>query len=190
MKKLIIFSSLLAASVLFAQEPDRGFYLGVGAGSADKGDFDSTELVEAYGGFRFNHYFALEAGYIEFGDFELNGSFGTTKTEASGWKLIALGKYPLSKRFSIYGGGGAFFSDVTESEFFEDIAFDEDESETGLALEGGIEFRITSKLALNLEYADYVLELYDYEVDNNGQGFALRADDSVTSFKLTLHYRF
>lgn len=100
------------------------------------GNIDSLELrssgIRAYGGFRVNPYFALEAGYADLGQItfaksERPGcpiqpgiscpavlSEGTTgEITAHGWNLGARGTIPLGERFELSGKLGVFRSTAT-----------------------------------------------------------------------------
>ena len=187
MKKLILVFGLFAISPLFAQERDWGWYLGVGAGVSDLGVFDNSSMVEAYGGYNVGRFFALEGGYLELGEFDFDENNLIARTDASGWKLIALGKIPLSERFSIYGGGGALFSEVEKR-----VGGTTDkDSDTGIAIEAGVQVRFTDRWSLDVEYGRYVLEVYAFTFENGNNGIIVDNDNTESDvFKLALSYRF
>lgn len=145
MKRLIATAALatLVASPVFAQSypgvPDAGPYLGAGIGHAmldnstldDLDDFgfdtdDNDVSYKLFAGYQFNPYFAVEASYVDFGDFtgDLTLTDGTNtatvnaKASADGVGVAVIGKLPIQSGFSLYGKLGA-------------IAWDGDVSATG-----------------------------------------------------------
>ena len=191
MKKLVIFMMAFAASALLAQNPYRGAYVGAGLGSADPGGFDSAEFVEVHAGFRYGRYFALEAGFVQFGDFEFEGITKDITKETVGLKVLAICHLPLGDRFGFHAGGGVLFSDSDEDVTINGVMLSEGDSGTGLALEGGIQFRLTDRWTLDLEYARYMLDTYDFELNLNGDNVDVISDDeTLNAGKLSLSYRF
>jgi OOP family OmpA-OmpF porin len=98
---------------------DNCFYIGAAMGSAKLGDtFDGLDVDDtgtAYrivGGWQLNSHFALEAGWQDFGDFELiEGRSVEVSLGADGYSLGLTGRYPLGERFEVQGRAGAFFWD-------------------------------------------------------------------------------
>jgi hypothetical protein len=128
-----------------------GWYIGAGAGRSAfssppstldtfasipaSGNIDALELrssvVRAYGGFRVNRYFALEAGYTDLGKVTFakeeppcpifpgtscpavvqNATTG--EISAYGWNFSARGILPLSEQFELSGKLGLFRSTAT-----------------------------------------------------------------------------
>ncbi len=102
------------------------------SGSIDDLDLRSSG-VRAYGGFRVNPYFALEAGYTDFGDIRFVKSDRPCPTlpgfillcpavpldrtsgriTADGWNLSARGIVPLGERFELSGRLGVLHSTAT-----------------------------------------------------------------------------
>lgn len=130
MKRLIATAALagLVASPAFAQSyqynPHEGPYLGAGIGHAmldnstlddldDLGfDTDDNDIgYKLFAGYQFNPNFAVEASYLDFGDFTAdltvtNGTdTGTADAKASvdGFGFAVLGKLPIQGPFSLYG---------------------------------------------------------------------------------------
>ncbi|MGJ7459156.1 porin family protein [Halomonas sp. RA08-2] len=137
MKRLIATAALatLVATPAFAQSyqynPHEGPYIGAGFGQAKTGaDLDlgdelrsegftviSTNTDDAdvgfkvFAGYQFNPNFAIEASYLNFGDFESNAQTvvgdipasiqGDISVEGFGFALV--GKLPIQNGFSVYG---------------------------------------------------------------------------------------
>jgi len=87
-----------------------------GLGSSDSASGNQWRLQ---GGYRYNQYLAVEAGYIDFGKAKYNASFaGGTATgslKAGGVDVAALISMPLNDRFSVFGKAGIVFADVKSS---------------------------------------------------------------------------
>jgi OmpA-OmpF porin, OOP family len=93
-------------------------------GSSSLEDSDTTWSV--FGGYRFNPYLAIEAGYLDLGTFEyraegtVNPPGPVTSTSAtaaidfssSGFTTAVVGSIPLSESFDLHGKLGIFFSDT------------------------------------------------------------------------------
>lgn len=129
-----------------------GFYSGIfgGVGMIDvgsKGGLDSYYFGEdfpvdsslddsdpAYGvqvGYRFNDFFAAEAGYVKLGQAQYLADFDdtlvtgnparfTARLRSSGLTFSVLGIYPLGEQFDVYGRLGAYYSDTRHEEKFVD----------------------------------------------------------------------
>ena len=108
MKKTVapsLIAIALAAAGVSASAQANDWYLGAGAGYADYEDLnrydasadDDAEAVSMFGGYNFNQYFGTELGFTNFG--------GDADTRAL--NLSAIGRLPLSDRFSVFGEVGA-----------------------------------------------------------------------------------
>jgi len=175
--------ALLSAPGVFADEVgnDSGFYLGASYGgySAHGGDFDDDkDLAEVIAGYRFGDLLALQAGYIDF------GNFGSNEVDASlkGVNLALIGRLPLSDRFGLYIKGGAFAHSFDVDAFDESETYDDVDPFVGL----GADYRFSSVLSL---YAEY--NRYNVEVD--GDDFDNQLDDDKPDFdtaQIGLRYQF
>ncbi|HSP56940.1 MAG TPA: porin family protein [Halomonas sp.] len=107
--------------------PDEGLYLGAGLGNSmldndtlneleDLGanTDDSDTGYKLFAGYQFNPNFAIEASYLDFGDFKANGSatdgvnIATADINANveGFGFALVGKLPIQNGFSIHGKVG------------------------------------------------------------------------------------
>ncbi len=99
--------AVMALTMMFSMAPlnvhaGDGFFVGASIGSASLNDDfdglkvdDDTTSYRIVGGWRVNQYFALEAGYHDFGDFEQNFTVDGVSGKA---RLSADGKVSLSWR--------------------------------------------------------------------------------------------
>jgi OmpA-OmpF porin, OOP family len=130
MKRLIATAALatLVATPALAQSypgvPDEGFYLGTAIGQAklknDTLDWlddlgantdDKDTAFKLFAGYQFNPNFAVEASYVDFGDFEasafatdgINVASGNVKASVDGFGFALIGRLPIDAGFSVYG---------------------------------------------------------------------------------------
>jgi len=87
-----------------------------GLSSSDDGNSNQWRLQ---GGYRFNQYFAVEGGYIDFGEAkykaDYNGGSSQGSLKAGGADVAALLSLPLSDSFSVFGKAGVVVANVKSS---------------------------------------------------------------------------
>ena len=93
---------------------------------------DSFDGYGFYGGYRFTRHFAVEGGYFNLGSFKYRaramGLIGDVPSnaafnydgETSGITVAALGVWPLSYRWEVYGRAGVLFATNTAALFYAD----------------------------------------------------------------------
>jgi OOP family OmpA-OmpF porin len=178
--KLSVMALILVRLITpFQAEAGDGFYAGASIGSANlDDDFDGFEVDDdttAYrliGGWWVNRYFALEAGYQNFGDFEqdfsINGELQQAKLSADGYTLGVQGSYPLANRISVYGRAGWFFWDG-EAEVNNVTQASPEDSNPYLGL--GLSYDITDSFSVNSDWSRYELESANSDVFSIGFQF-------------------
>ncbi|MDY6799398.1 MAG: porin family protein, partial [Pseudomonadota bacterium] len=143
----ILTSAMLSAPAVWAQDSSTarnssGLYIGgsYGGYKAHEGEFeDENDLFGASVGYKFNPYFALEADYIDFGNFGEDEVEGKLK----GVGLGLIGRLPVTDSFGIYGKAGAFASAFDVEAFDEDETYDEVSPFVG----AGVDFRVTQHVS-------------------------------------------
>lgn len=162
----VLTATAMTAPTVWAQDAvDRdqsGPYISgsYGGYKAHGGQFeDENDLFGAALGYQFNSFFALEAEYIDFGNFGEDNVDGQLK----GVGLGAVGRLPLTDSFGIYGKAGAFASAFDVDAFNESETYDEVTPFVG----AGVDFRVTPQLTAFAEYNRYSVEVD--EEDFNGQ---------------------
>jgi OOP family OmpA-OmpF porin len=116
---------------VYAQQNYDLFGLTVESGSSSLDDSDSGYGFVA--GYRFTPHLAVEGGYLNIGNLKYrsrvdgnidgvpsNGVFNVD-SETSGIAVSALGVYPLSYRWEVYGRAGVLFASNTATLYYEDI---------------------------------------------------------------------
>jgi OOP family OmpA-OmpF porin len=119
MHKRIVLAWLLAAVPLagsqaaLAADPQAGFYGGLGAG-LNYTNLDTGSIVGAkdekdtawklFGGYQFNRYLGVEAGYVDLGKAGVGGTSAgnpaAASFESTVWQAAAVGSLPLSPQFA------------------------------------------------------------------------------------------
>ena len=166
---------ILAVAPLSANAGE-GFFIGASIGSANLSEnFDGLDVdtnstaFRIVGGWRFNEYFALEAGYHDFGDFEqsidVEGTLSTVSLTADGFTFGVTGSVPVSDQFSLFGRAGAFFWNGDAEINNVSQATPED---TNPFLGAGVSFSITEKFLLTGDWTRYELEDINSDVYSLG----------------------
>jgi OOP family OmpA-OmpF porin len=143
-----------------------GFFVGASIGSASLNDDfdglkvdDDTTSYRIVGGWRVNQYFALEAGYHDFGDFEQNftvdGVQSKARLSADGFTLGVTGSFPVADRIEIFGRGGMFFWDGDAEINNVSQATPED---TNPYFGAGLSYAINGKFLVTGDWTRYELE--------------------------------
>lgn len=132
------------------------------------GEFeDENDLLGAAVGYQFSPFFALEAEYIDFGNFGEDDVEGKLK----GFGLGAVGRLPLTDSFGVYGKAGAFASAFDVDAFNESETYDEVSPFVG----AGVDFRVTPHLTAFAEYNRYNVDIdkedFNGQVTNSGPEF-------------------
>ena len=167
-------ASLVTAPVALAQsnaERDQsGPYVSgsYGGYKSHGGEFeDENDLLGAAVGYQFSPFFALEAEYIDFGNFGEDEVEGKLK----GFGLSAVGRLPLTDSFGVYGKAGAFASAFDVDAFNESETYDEVSPFVG----AGVDFRVTPALTAFAEYNRYNVDIdkedFNGQVTNSGPEF-------------------
>ena len=167
-------ASLVTAPVALAQsnaERDQsGPYVSgsYGGYKSHGGEFeDENDLLGAAVGYQFSPFFALEAEYVDFGNFGEDEVEGKLK----GFGLSAVGRLPLTDSFGVYGKAGAFASAFDVDAFNESETYDEVSPFVG----AGVDFRVTPALTAFAEYNRYNVDIdkedFNGQVTNSGPEF-------------------
>lgn len=189
MKKILVSGiALMQAGLLglslapSAAVADSGLYIGVGAGGAtleaDIGDIgipglpssidEDDTAVKAFLGYNFDLPaidLGIEAGYVDFGEPEINVLGDELLIDTSGinvWGILALDSGP----FDIYGKVGYIAWDAEAS--FQGLSDSEDGSDLGWGL--GLRFKFTA-LEVRGEYESYDLDGTDLSMLSIGVAY-------------------
>jgi len=162
----ILIAAALAVSIPSTALAESGFFVAGSLGKANLSenfddfnvDTDSTAF-RITAGWRFNDYFAVEAGYNNFGRFEqtvdVEGVPTEISLEADGFTLGGLGFVPLGDRFSLFARAGAYFWDGNAEINSATAAKPED---ANFYFGAGIRFALSDKLSATADGSRYDLD--------------------------------
>ena len=136
----------------------------LGTGECD----DSDSAWRILGGFQFNKFFAVEAGYYDFGE----ASSGTVKLEAEAFELVAVGSFHFTDRFSVYGKLGGYQGTL------EGAGTDEDNTDLTYGI--GARWDFTKRLGVRAEWQRY---------ESLGGGALVETDVDVLSIGLIFQFQ-
>jgi OOP family OmpA-OmpF porin len=149
-----------------------------------------------FAGYRFNSYFAVEGGYMDLGSVKYRakprGNITGVPTDATlnfdsstaGLNLSALGIWPLSYRWEVYGRAGALFSSNDFSIYYNDVEQDPrrdqfSNSDVDFYAGIGTSFNFLEIYDVRLEY-QHILDAGDKNTDE--------ADANVISIGITVMF--
>lgn len=167
MRKTKLLSTLLLSATLgvaafgaSAQEP--GFYAGAGVGQSfvDEGAYDDEDTAfSVFGGYQFNRYFGLEAGYADFGKIEPETAGPALEGDSA--YLTAVGSVPITAHFSAYAKAGFHRWNVDTD--LPGLTGDDD-SGTDPTYGVGLQYRFSDTVALRGEYSRFEVEDADADL--------------------------
>ena len=140
--------------------------LDIGFSSARTSVDETSTGIRMFGGYRFNQYFAVEGGYLDFGETTLNAT--TTgppatayqETDASGFSVQAVGNWPITERIGVHAKlGGVYWNARAKFRVALDgapwDAWSENESGSDWVYGLGVNAAINEHLSMRLEYEVY-----------------------------------
>lgn len=174
--------ALLAALFIFAALPaaaqDTGVYVGAALGAANArqvcanaiGGCDENETsVRLFGGYQLNRNLGVEGGYHYFGTF----SRGSRGLVSNALDVVAVGSWPFTKEFSVYGKAGGYLARTSSAPASEDNS--------------GFVYGVGAAWALSREWSVRG-ELQRYN-NVGGGGLGFNTDIDVLSAAIVWHMR-
>lgn len=153
-----------AATPVFADD----FYLGGAVIQTYVDDFgldDDTTGGKLFAGYRFNEYFAVEASYFDFGEFEDRAN----SLEVDGFGLAAVVSYPITSDLDIFGKIGIQDWDAeTRGPIAQGLSTD---SDTDAFYGIGVRYSITDSISVQAEAERYEIEDFDLDAASIGITF-------------------
>lgn len=169
--KLIAATALaLGGLVAASQASAQGFYIGgsvgksnidddiAGPGLITSGTVDGKDTgFKLYGGYQFNQYFAMEGGYVDLGTATYSGTFGGSpvtggKIDIWGLGFFAVGIWPVSSDFSLFGKLGFLSWEAKWSDVTGGTSFSSTDSGSDLAGGIGLTYHFTKNLGARVEW--------------------------------------
>ncbi|MHB8948129.1 MAG: outer membrane beta-barrel protein [Rhodoferax sp.] len=180
--------SLIALAVLassFAVAQDSGWYAGANVGQSSATiddarirsglvangftgatitDDDRSTGYKIFGGYQYNQYLAVEAGYFDLGNFGFNATTVPPGTlsgniKLKGFNMDLVGTLPITEKFSVLGRIGANYADASDS-FVGTGAVtvtnpNPSKRDTNLKVGVGLQYAFTPALAMRAEVERY-----------------------------------
>lgn len=179
---LLATAGLASPQAAFAQTtPEAGWFAGIGFGQSDIDSAITTGLITSgqvegkdtayklFGGYMFNRNFGAELSYLRLGDVSYSGSFfgapvvgGTV--EASGFNVAAIGAFPVSPAFSLFGKVGFFMWDAEASDTTAGAPFSAKTDGTDLSFGLGAAYNFTRNLGVRAEWERLKVEDADADL--------------------------
>lgn len=201
MKKWILLLAVCSTLALAQSDTkDQGWYIGgeLGVSKLDLPEDEEEGMGGIFGGYRFNQYLGLEAGFNHFATFEgedvlRHGNRYDLEKSIDGTRFMVVGMLPLSEQFSLFGKAGVFHGFETEIIEYDDDDFriKTDEDDTGPAFEAGFLFKFHRSWELSLAAGRYRTSVVDFNFDIDGDTFEVESDnDEIDFVKLGIAYKF
>ena len=120
-------------------------------GSSEK---TSDTGFKIYGGYQFSKNWAVEAEYVNFGQYKETEPAAHSIVKASGFGVSAVGTLPLSDQFALFGKLGvlAKSTDTNDYNATGNSVYSQSKITAAALLGLGAEYRFTQNLALRAEY--------------------------------------
>lgn len=202
MKKLFLLLLLLAPLTFAQTGDDRGWLLGceVGISQIDLPEDDEEGMGGIFGGYRFNRYLGIEAGFNHFATFESGevlrrGERHEVEKSIDGARIMVMGMLPVSDQFSFFGKLGVFHGFETEiidyDDDDDDYSIKHDEDDTGPAIEAGFLFKIHPRWEMVFSAGRYSASVIDFNVGTNNGDITIEGDgDEIDFVKVGVAYKF
>ena len=197
----LAFGVLIAAAQVSAQ----GFYLGGSVGSSKiDGDIAGPGLISSgtvdgedsgfklYGGYQFNPYFGVEMAFVDLGTASYSGTFGGFpvaggKVDVWGLGFFAVGAWPVTPSFSLFGKLGLFSWEAEWSDMPGGVPSSSTENGADLAGGVGLNYSFTKNLSARLEWERFKAgggeDAYTGQPNSTGSA-------NIDLFSVGLVYRF
>jgi OOP family OmpA-OmpF porin len=168
-RKVLVASALALSGAFAASQASAQGFIGGSIGQSDIDDEIAVELITSgtvdgkdtawkiFGGYMFNRHFGLEFAYVDLGEVSYSGSFFGApvtggKIEVTGFNISAIGAYPVSEQFSVFGKIGLFIWEAEASDTTGGVPFSDKEDGTDLSFGVGVSYNFTRNLGVRAEW--------------------------------------
>jgi len=175
-KRVMVASALALSGLLAATQAAAQAFVGGSIGQSDISDDITAGLIDAnqavdgkgtafkiFGGYMFNQHFGVEGAYVSLGDVSYSGSFQGAavtggKVEVSGFNVAALGSYPVTEQFSVFGKIGLFIWDAEANDTTGGVPFSGKTDGTDISVGVGVGYDFTRNLGVRAEWERFKLD--------------------------------
>jgi OOP family OmpA-OmpF porin len=168
-QKTLIAAAFALGATLAATQASAQAFVGGSFGKSDIDEEITTGLIDSgsvdgkdsgfkiFGGYMFNRHFGVEAAYVDLGEVSYSGTFGGApvtggKVEVSGFNISALGSFPVTEQFSVFGKIGLFLWDAEANDTTGGVPFSASEDGTDVSFGVGVGWQFTRNLGLRAEW--------------------------------------
>jgi len=173
MQKLLLLTALIGATLISnANAQDTGFYARGGIGQADPNEnlLDNDTVLNIGGGWRLTPNFSVEAGYNDFGNFDIKGiTTGRNQVSSDSFELGVAAKVP-------FGESGAFGQARLGLHRWDadiqSVAFGFGDQGTDLYFGVGVGYDFNEQFGFSLNFDRYKID--DLNINRTGLGAEIR----------------
>ena len=179
MKKNIPALAILAAIASPALADDTGKYYVAGdfgkmtySNSNPGGaDFSNPNAMRISGGYHFSPIFAVEGGYAVVGDSTLNSGTGSATIRNSAVQVAAIGTYPVSDTFDLFGKLGVSVNSIKASGTGSMSGLNVSHSTSWSSMIGiGVQYNVNQQFGIRAQYERFAA----FAMSNNNQSWNVR----------------
>lgn len=184
-KKVVVASALALSGLLAATQASAQAFVGASIGQSDvdeditaglvtSGSVDSKDnAFKVFGGYMFNRHFGVEGAYVDLGEVSYSGFFFGSpvtggKVEATGFNVAALGSYPVTEEFSVFGKIGLFIWEAEASDTTGGVPFSAKTDGTDISFGLGVNYQFTRNLGVRAEWERFKLDEADADLISVG----------------------
>jgi OOP family OmpA-OmpF porin len=180
-RKVLVASALALSGLLAATHASAQAFVGGSIGQSDidsditaglitSGSTDGKDTAfKVFGGYMFNRHFGVEGAYVNLGEVSYSGDFFGDlvtggKVEVSGFNVAALGSYPISEQFSVFGKIGLFIWEAEASDVTGGVPFSAKDDGTDISFGLGVGYDFTRNLGVRGEWERFKLDEVDADL--------------------------
>jgi OOP family OmpA-OmpF porin len=179
-RKVLVSSALVLSGYLAGQASAQGF-VGGSLGQSDIADDITRGLITSgsvdgkdtafklFTGYMFDRHFGVESAYVDLGEVSYSGAFSGDlvtggKVEVTGFNIAALGSYPASDEFSLFGKIGLFIWEWRATDTTAGAPFSTKDHGTDISFGLGVGYNFTRSLGVRAEWERFRLDDADADL--------------------------
>lgn len=180
-RKVIVASALAMSGLLATTQASAQAFVGGSIGQSDIDDDITSGLItsgpvdgkdtafKVFGGYMFNQYFGVEGAYVNLGEVSYSGTFSGLpvtggKVELMGFNIAALGSYPVTPEFSVFGKIGLFVWEAKASDTTAGAPFSAKNDGNDVSFGLGVGYNFTRNLGVRAEWERFKLDDADADL--------------------------
>lgn len=162
---VLIILFLLSPFVIAEENSNRGWFVGLGAGSTSYSNDDTLDdndtSVTVFGGYRFNQYLGIQGNAVSLGKYSGDESTVLASTELSGFSVTAVGAFPVGiQGIELFGRLGFGLLKYTQN--FNFLGSEVENSSTGDSIVSSLGVKYTplnfQRMSFYIAYENYYFE--------------------------------